>query len=111
MRIDTFLVEELSFVKSIVDPNLYNSIINGKYTVLLLYVDDLILVGDNHQEMDKVRECLALEFEMTRMEKPSILLGAKLVYDQDGIWIHQKRYIKDLHQGMEWRTAIPSESL
>ena len=58
-KIDTFLVEKLSLVKSIADPNLYYSIINGKYTVLLLYVDDLILAGDNYQEMDKVEECLA----------------------------------------------------
>lgn len=97
-RIDTFLVEKLGLVESTADPNLYYSIINGKYTVLLLYVDDLILAGDNHEEMDKVEECLAQEFEMTRMGKPSIFLGAELVYDHDGIWIHQKRYIMDLLQ-------------
>ena len=103
VRIDTFLVEELSLVKSVADPNLYYSIINGKYRVFLLYVDDLILAGDNHQEMDKVEECLALEFEMFRMGKSNIFLGADLVYDQDGIWTHQRRYIKDLLQryGME----------
>lgn len=102
-RIDTFLVEKLGLVKSTVDPNLYYSIINGKYIVLLLYVDDLILAGGNHQEMDKVEECLAQEFEMTRMGKPSILLGAELVYGHDGIWIHQRRYIMDLlhRYGME----------
>ena len=96
-------MEKLGLVKSTADPNLYYSIINGKYTVLLLYVDDLILTGDNHEEMDKIEECLAQEFEMTRMEKPSIFLGAELVYDHDGIWIHQRRYIMDLLEryGME----------
>ena len=37
------------------------------------------------------------------MGKPNIFLGVKLIYDQDGIWIHQRIYIKDLLQryGME----------
>lgn len=53
--------------------------------------------------MDKIEECLAQEFEMTRMGKPSVFLGAELVYDHDGIWIHQRRYIMDLLEryGME----------
>lgn len=62
------------------------------------YVNDLILAGDYHEEMDKVEECLAQEFEMTRMGKTSIFLGAELVYDHDGIWIHQRIYIMDLLQ-------------
>ena len=109
-RIDTFLVEKLSLVKSIADPNLYYSIIDGKYIVFLLYVDDLILAGDNHQEMDKVEKCLATEFEMTKMGKPSIFLGAELVYDQDGIWIHQRRYKGISSKDTEWRIAIHLES-
>lgn len=43
VRTDLFLVEELGFVKSTFDPNLYYSIIDSKYIMFLLYVDDLIL--------------------------------------------------------------------
>lgn len=32
-RIDTFVVEVLGIVKNTIHPNLYNSIINGKYTI------------------------------------------------------------------------------
>jgi len=46
---DPFLVGESGLAKSIVDLNLYYWIINSKYTMLLLYTDDLILAGDNDQ--------------------------------------------------------------
>lgn len=55
------------------------------------------------ERMDKVEERLTLESEMTKMGKLSIFLGAELVYGRDGIWIHQKKYIKDILKsyGME----------
>lgn len=43
-RIDTFLVGELHLTKSIADSNLYYLIVNGKYTMFLFYVDDLIMI-------------------------------------------------------------------
>jgi hypothetical protein len=41
--------------RSIADYNLYYSITDGKYTILLLYVDDLLLTGDNIEEIDRMR--------------------------------------------------------
>ena len=76
--------------------NLYYSIIGVKYTILLPYVDDLIIAGDNIIEMDRVEGRLEDEFEMSKLGKPSIYLGAELVYDKNGIWIHQRRYIQDI---------------
>ena len=37
----------LGFTKSEVDANLYNIVVEGKLSIIVLYVDDLILTGDD----------------------------------------------------------------
>jgi hypothetical protein len=61
-RMDSFLTR-LGFTKSIVDSNLYFKIMNDEPVILLLYVDDLFLTG----EENLITECkkrLTSEFEM-----------------------------------------------
>ena len=42
----------MGFTKSNVDPNLYMKIMDDKPVILLLYVDDLFLIGNEKQIKD-----------------------------------------------------------
>ena len=44
-RIDNYFIG-LGFTKSEVDANLYQIVVEGKILIIFLYVDDLILTGD-----------------------------------------------------------------
>ena len=44
-RIDNYFTE-LGFTKSEEDANLYQIVVDGKVLIIVLYVDDLILTGD-----------------------------------------------------------------
>jgi hypothetical protein len=46
-RIDNFLMS-LGFTKSIADYNLYFKVMNDELVILLLYVDDLFLIGEEN---------------------------------------------------------------
>ena len=46
-RIDSFLTS-LGFTKSNVDPNLYFNVMDDEPVILLLYVDDLFLTGNEN---------------------------------------------------------------
>ena len=37
---------------------------NGKFTPLIIYVDDMIVTGDDIDEMKRLQEYLSFEFEM-----------------------------------------------
>jgi hypothetical protein len=50
-RIDSFLTS-LGFTKSKVDSNLYFKVMNGESVILLLYVDDLFLTGEENLIID-----------------------------------------------------------
>ena len=61
-RIDSYL-QGLGFSKSIVDSNLYIKVVKNQPLILVLYVDDLFLTGEEHLIAQCKRE-LAAKFEM-----------------------------------------------
>jgi len=46
-RIDNYFTK-LGFTKSEADANLYHIMVEGKPLIIVLYVDDMILIGDDH---------------------------------------------------------------
>ena len=61
-RIDNFL-QSLGFSKSIADTNLYINIVKNHPVILVLYVDDLLLTGEEYLIAQTKRE-LSTELEM-----------------------------------------------
>ena len=53
----------MGFVKSDTDPNLYYLVVENKPLILVLYVDDLFLIGSSKLIRDSKKN-LATEFDM-----------------------------------------------
>ena len=75
-RIDSFLMS-LGFTKSKADPNLYSKVEDGMQVILLLYVDDLFLTGDEELIADSKRK-LAAKFEMKNLGLMHYFLGLEV---------------------------------
>ena len=75
-RIDGYFTG-LGFTKSEADENLYQIVVEGKLLIIFLYVDDLILIGDE-QLIHSCKEDLAKEFEMKDMGLLHYFLGLKI---------------------------------
>ena len=67
----------LGFTKSEADANLYQIVVEGKLLIIVLYVDDLILTGDE-QLIHSCKEDLAKEFEMKDMGLLHYFLGLEI---------------------------------
>jgi len=63
---------------------------------LIVYVDDIIIAGDDLIEKDMLRKRLTVEFEIKKLEKLKYFLGIKVAYSEKGIFISQQKYILDL---------------
>ena len=59
------------------DANLYQIAVEGKILIIVLYVDDFILTGDE-QLIHSCKEDLAKEFEMTDMGLIHYFLGLEI---------------------------------
>jgi hypothetical protein len=75
-HIDRFLTI-LGFTKSKENSNLYFKIMDNEPTILLLYVDDLFLIGEENLIVE-CRKRLALEFEMKDLGLMHYLLGLEV---------------------------------
>eukprot|EP00253_Pinus_taeda_P016375 PITA_16375 len=80
-RIDNYFTG-LGFTKSETDANLYHIVVEGKPLIIVLYVDDLILTGDD-QLIKSCKEDLVGEFEMKDMGLMHYFLGME-VWQKDG---------------------------
>ena len=75
-RFDSYFTG-LGFTKIEADANLYHIVVEGKLLIIFLYVNDLILVGDD-QLIKSCTEDLAREFEMKDMGLMHYFLGMEL---------------------------------
>ena len=58
---------------------------NGKITILIVYVDDIILTEDDTEEMERLKKRLALEFEMKNLGNLKYFLGMEVARNKTGI--------------------------
>ena len=75
-RIDSYFTG-LDFTKSEADANLYQIVVEGKILIIRLYVDDLILIGDE-QLIHSCKADLAKEFEMKDLGLLHYFLGLEI---------------------------------
>ena len=90
------------------DPNLYFSRKDGKLTILLLYVDDLLITGNNQLEIVQLKHKLQEAFEMTDLGEATNYLGVEIHKQQNGIFIGQRGYIHKLLQKFDLQDCNPS---
>ena len=96
-RINSWL-QEHGFIRSECDSNLYFTHRNGKTTILLLYIDDLIITGNDTKNIKNLKSKLHEDFEMTDLGAASHYLGIEIHRQEEGIFIHQQGYIQKLLQ-------------
>jgi hypothetical protein len=70
--------------------------ISGGVTILIVYVDDIIITGDDFVERDKLGKRLSAKFEIKELGKLKYFLGIVVAHSEKGIFISQEKYILDL---------------
>ena len=86
---------ELGFTKSEADPNLYQIVVEGKLLIIVLYVDDLILTGDE-QLILSCKADLAKEFEMKDLDRLHYFLGLEIWQRKGGLFVSQGKYAQEI---------------
>ena len=69
---------------------------NGKIMALVVYVDDIILMGNDEHEARRLKEELNKEFEINDLGNLRYFLGIEVARSRKGIIISQRKYVLDL---------------
>ena len=62
-------------------------------TALLVYVDDIIMMGTKELERQTLRQCLTKEFEIKELGRLKYFLGIEVAHTKQGIVISQQKYV------------------
>ena len=84
--------------KAVSDHTLFLKKKQGKITTLIVYVDDMVVIGNNLDERSALKEYLSREFEMKDLGPLKYFLGIEVSRSNMGIFLSQRKYTLDLLQ-------------
>ncbi|CAN6695772.1 unnamed protein product [Malus baccata var. baccata] len=76
--------------------------------VVLIYVDDLIIAGDNAEEIFKLKQSLRQRFAIKDLGVLKYFLGIEMATSHNGLFLNQRKYILDLLKEVNIRDAKPA---
>ena len=65
-------------------------------TALIIYVDNMIITGNDSAEIMRLQELLSREFEMKNLGGLKYFLGIEVARLKEGIYLSQRKYVLDL---------------
>ena len=68
----------------------------SKLTILIVYVGDMVVTGNDEEAIRRLWDYLAKEFEMKDQVTLRYFLGIKVTWLMHGIFLSQRNYILDL---------------
>jgi len=78
------------------DPALFIHLSSRGRTLLLLYVDDILITGDDADQISYVKQQLGAQFQMSDLGPLSYFLGIEVKQSAKGCYLSQSKYIQDL---------------
>ncbi|KAL4334375.1 hypothetical protein GQ457_07G010170 [Hibiscus cannabinus] len=62
----------------------------------ILYVDDIIVTGDDSEDIENLKRCLVKEIKVKELGRLKYFLGIEVAHSQQGIFISQQNHTLDL---------------
>ncbi|XP_021815360.1 uncharacterized protein LOC110757918 [Prunus avium] len=79
--------KRFGYIQSNSDHTLFLKRRGGKLTALIIYVDDMVVTGNDNEEMQTLRKLLASEFEMMELGELQYFLGIEVARSKHGIFL------------------------
>jgi hypothetical protein len=91
-------------------PNVYTKKVGSHLIILVLYVDDLILTGNDSKLLNHVKTNLKKKFEMIDLGFFHYFLGLQVLQTNEGIFLSQSKYACDLLRRFHMDDCKPTTS-
>jgi hypothetical protein len=103
-------VTQMDYKQSNADHTLFYKRNHDKLTILIVYVDDIIITGDNDNEIERLKLQLTREFEVKDLGQLRYFLGIEVSRSARGIYLSQRKYILDLLAETKMTGCRPSST-
>ncbi|KAK1412979.1 hypothetical protein QVD17_34637 [Tagetes erecta] len=92
----TATLTEIGFEQSKNDYSLFTKKHNKSLCILLVYVDDIIITGDNDIDLKAVKAQIMSKFKIKDLGELKYFLGIEVLKSDEGIVLSQRKYCLDL---------------
>ncbi|KAL0409596.1 UNVERIFIED_CONTAM: Retrovirus-related Pol polyprotein from transposon TNT 1-94 [Sesamum radiatum] len=76
------IIQGYDFIKNDYDPCVYKEICGSSVAYLVIYVDDILLIGNDVKMLGDIKAWLSTQFSMKDMGEASYILGIKIYRDR-----------------------------
>ena len=83
----------IGFQNSLSDNCVYIKNVNGQITIIIVWVDDLIISAPNFSQLNSIKKLLSDRFHMTDMGELKWFLGIEFSVEADCIKMNQEQYV------------------
>ena len=90
------VIQAVGFTPSDHDPSLFIHLSPRDRTLLLLYVDDMLIMGDDAGHISVLKKQLGELFQMSDLGPLSYFLGIEVQHSPKGYFLCQSKYTEDL---------------
>jgi hypothetical protein len=107
-KFDTYMLG-LGFTRSKEDLCVYFKLIGDHLIYLVLYVDDMLLIGNNKEIIQDVKTQLSSKFDMKDLGASNFILGMEIKRDRKKgkLWLNQRKYVKTILQRFNMQECKP----
>jgi hypothetical protein len=111
-KFDTYMLG-LGFTRSKADHCVYFKLIDDHLIYLVLYVDDMLLIGNNKEIIQDVKTQLSSKFDMKDLGASSFILGMEIKRDRKKrkLWLNQRKYVNTILQRFNIQECKPVKVL
>jgi hypothetical protein len=107
-KFDTYMLG-LGFTRSKEDHSVYSKLIGDHLIYLVLYVDDMLLIGNNKEIIQDVKTQLSSKFDMKDLGASNFILGMEIKRDRKRrkLWLNQRKYVETILQRFNMQECKP----
>ena len=92
----TETLSEHGFIQSKFDYSLFTKSSGNMFMVLLVYVDDIVITGNDVNEIERFKVFLKNKFQIKDLGKLKYFLGIEVLENENGVCLSQRKYCLDL---------------
>jgi len=90
-------LHKLGYKQGQADHTLFTRIdVDGRRTILIVYVEDIITMRDNNQKIEKLKHQLRKAFKVKELKELRYFLGLEVARSKEVMFISRRKYTLDL---------------
>ncbi|CAM8917015.1 unnamed protein product [Rhodiola kirilowii] len=80
---------------------------SGNGVIICLYVDDMLIFGNNQKQVDLAKDFLSSSFAMKDMGEADVILGIRIKRENKGITLSQSHYVEKVLKKFNYLNCSP----